>query len=250
MIEDGADRRCQATVADRPAFARPVVKASMDNPEPTGFDPIACERLDKDNAAWARQYVDKWQARLDAEGDDAELAAYARREIAAYQDLLQRFLVLVLVGLALPLALARPALALVQYGEHSISRPALLADRLRLAAEDIRQARAIGRSYCGRPLHLQADVPRWARDRLHAAERELWRASYDTVDPSEQSRITGFRARAEDLGRQLDRSRLTLWPSLSRLHQAVLLMADQVQARVARRVPDLAPLTRPPVAGP
>ncbi len=59
--------------------------------EAVSFTPIACTRLDKDNAEWARKYVAKWQARLEQDGDDPELAAYARREIAAHQDLLARF---------------------------------------------------------------------------------------------------------------------------------------------------------------
>lgn len=55
------------------------------------FVPIACERLDKDNAQWARMYLDKWRARLETDGADPEMAAYASREIAAYEELLTRF---------------------------------------------------------------------------------------------------------------------------------------------------------------
>ncbi|MBM3269366.1 MAG: hypothetical protein FJZ01_17120 [Candidatus Sericytochromatia bacterium] len=59
--------------------------------EPVDFTPIACARLDKENAEWARKYVARWRSRLEADGDDPELAAYGRREIAAYTELLERF---------------------------------------------------------------------------------------------------------------------------------------------------------------
>lgn len=219
----------------------------MDTAEPTPFEPIACERLDKENAAWVRQYVDKWQARLEAEGDDPELAAYARREIAAYQDLLGRFAVVAIAGLALLVALGRPALALKQSGEHPESRPALLADRLRLASEDIGQARAMGQELGGRPVHLMTDVPRWTRERLLAADCLLRRASFDTADPVQQREIARFRATIRTLGPRLDRHRLTLWPQIAELEGAVQAMASRVQARVSQRVQDLAPIHRPPL---
>lgn len=56
------------------------------------FEPIPCDRLDKDNADWAMKYLAKWRARLEADGpDDPEFAELARREIGAYEELLARF---------------------------------------------------------------------------------------------------------------------------------------------------------------
>lgn len=56
------------------------------------LDPIACTRLDKDNAEWARKYVEKWKARLEAEeSEDPEFAELIRREIAIWEELLARF---------------------------------------------------------------------------------------------------------------------------------------------------------------
>lgn len=56
------------------------------------FEPIPCARLDKDNADWARKYLAKWKARLETDGpEDPEFAELARREIAAYEELLARF---------------------------------------------------------------------------------------------------------------------------------------------------------------
>ncbi len=55
------------------------------------FEPIECQRLDKENAAWALQYVARWRQRLETDGDDPDLVAYGNREIAAYEELLARF---------------------------------------------------------------------------------------------------------------------------------------------------------------
>jgi len=55
------------------------------------FTPIVCNRLDKDNADWVKKYVARWKDRLERDGGDPELAAYARREIAAHEELLARF---------------------------------------------------------------------------------------------------------------------------------------------------------------
>lgn len=56
------------------------------------FEPIPCTALDKDNAEWAKKYVEKWKARLEAEGpDDPDFAQLAQREIAQWEELLARF---------------------------------------------------------------------------------------------------------------------------------------------------------------
>ncbi len=143
--------------------------------------------------------------------------------------------------------LASPACALVQYGEHPESQPALLADRLIVASGDILQARSIGQCLSGRPTHLVADIPRWTRQALAAANQELYAARYDTIDPAEQDRIARLRSRIHAVSARLDRRRRGIGPALLRLYLAVHAMAFEVASRVANRVESSAPLTRPPL---
>lgn len=55
--------------------------------------PIECEYLDKENLGWAKAYVAKHQQRLDEGGDELapELKRFLEAEIAAYQELIDRF---------------------------------------------------------------------------------------------------------------------------------------------------------------
>ena len=143
--------------------------------------------------------------------------------------------------------LASPALALVQHGQHATSQPALLADRLIVASEDILQARSIGQCLGGHPTHLQPDSPRWTHQALAAADQELHAAAFDTIDPAEQDRIAGLRSRVHALVARLDRRRRGLDPALLRLYLAVHAMASEVAGRVANRVESSEPSTRPPL---
>ena len=58
------------------------------------FEPIALEGLDKENRAWSQQYVTQLRDRLAeeqaAEMPDLVMIAYLKREIATWQDLLDR----------------------------------------------------------------------------------------------------------------------------------------------------------------
>lgn len=56
------------------------------------FEPIECDYLDGENVGWAKRYIEQCQGKLEAaEQDDPRFAAYLKTEIAAWQDLLQRF---------------------------------------------------------------------------------------------------------------------------------------------------------------
>ncbi len=148
---------------------------------------------------------------------------------------------------ALEGALASPALALVQYGEHAASQPALLADRLIVASGDILHARSFDQCLGGRPTHLMPDIPRWTRQALAAADQELYAAGFDTIDPAEQGKIADLRSCIHVLSARLDRRRRGLGRALLRLYLAVHAMASEVAGRVANRVESSAPLTRPPL---
>lgn len=65
-------------------FANPGVEST--------FEPIECEYLDGENVGWAKRYIEQCQGKLEtAEQEDPRFAAYLKTEIAAWQDLLQRF---------------------------------------------------------------------------------------------------------------------------------------------------------------
>lgn len=57
------------------------------------FEPIECEYLDKENLGWAKAYIAKHQQRLDEGADELapELRRFLEAEIAAYQELIDRF---------------------------------------------------------------------------------------------------------------------------------------------------------------
>lgn len=56
------------------------------------FEPIECDYLDGENIGWAKRYIADCQGRLEAaDQDDPRFASYLRAEIAAWQELLQRF---------------------------------------------------------------------------------------------------------------------------------------------------------------
>lgn len=59
----------------------------------TAFEPIECEYLDKENLGWAKTYIAKHQQRLEEGGEDMapELRRFLETEIAAYQELVDRF---------------------------------------------------------------------------------------------------------------------------------------------------------------
>ncbi|HEY9898858.1 MAG TPA: hypothetical protein V6D00_06720 [Pantanalinema sp.] len=58
----------------------------------TLFEPIECDYLDGENVGWAKRYIAQCQASLTAaDQDDPHFAAYLQAEIAAWQELLQRF---------------------------------------------------------------------------------------------------------------------------------------------------------------
>ncbi|HEY9720492.1 MAG TPA: hypothetical protein V6D47_00650 [Oscillatoriaceae cyanobacterium] len=58
------------------------------------FEAIALDGLDKENRAWSQQYVTQLRDRLTeeqaAEVPDLVMIAYLKREIATWQDLLDR----------------------------------------------------------------------------------------------------------------------------------------------------------------
>lgn len=55
------------------------------------FVPIECDYLDGENVAWAKRYVEDCRQRLEAAEADPPYAQYLRVEIAAYEELIQRF---------------------------------------------------------------------------------------------------------------------------------------------------------------
>lgn len=56
------------------------------------FVPIECDYLDGENIGWTKRYIEDCRNRLEAaEADDPTYAQYLRVEIAAYEELLQRF---------------------------------------------------------------------------------------------------------------------------------------------------------------
>ncbi|MNY08758.1 hypothetical protein D3C86_1416290 [compost metagenome] len=58
----------------------------------TPFEPIECEYLDGENVGWAKRYIEQCQGKLEvAEQEDPRFAAYLKTEIAAWQELLQRY---------------------------------------------------------------------------------------------------------------------------------------------------------------
>lgn len=54
---------------------------------------IECDYLDKENLGWAKAYIAKHRQRLEEGGEDMplQLRGYLEAEIAAYQDLIERF---------------------------------------------------------------------------------------------------------------------------------------------------------------
>lgn len=56
-------------------------------------EPIECDYLDKENLGWAKAYIAKHRQRLEEGGADMplQLRGYLEAEIAAYQDLIERF---------------------------------------------------------------------------------------------------------------------------------------------------------------
>ncbi|MNS06523.1 hypothetical protein D3C72_379490 [compost metagenome] len=57
------------------------------------FEPIECEYFDKENLGWAKAYIAKNQQRLDEGGEELapEMRRFVETEIAAYQELIDRF---------------------------------------------------------------------------------------------------------------------------------------------------------------
>jgi hypothetical protein len=56
------------------------------------FEPIECDYLDGENVGWAKRYIAQCQGKLEAaDQEDPPFASYLRTEIAAWQELLQRF---------------------------------------------------------------------------------------------------------------------------------------------------------------
>jgi len=56
------------------------------------FVPIECDYLCGENIGWTKRYIEECRNRLEAAGaDDPQYAQYLRVEIAAYEELLQRF---------------------------------------------------------------------------------------------------------------------------------------------------------------
>lgn len=57
------------------------------------FDPIECDYFDKENLGWAKTYIAKHQQRLEEGGDELapQLRSFLETEIAAYQELIDRF---------------------------------------------------------------------------------------------------------------------------------------------------------------
>jgi hypothetical protein len=57
------------------------------------FEPIECEYFDKENLGWAKSYVEKCQKQLEEGADDLapQMRSYLETEIAAYQELMERF---------------------------------------------------------------------------------------------------------------------------------------------------------------
>lgn len=59
------------------------------------FDPIPCDDLDKENRSWTEKYVEQTRAKLEAERADTQAdprwIKYLEREVASYQELLDRF---------------------------------------------------------------------------------------------------------------------------------------------------------------
>lgn len=54
--------------------------------------PIECDYLDGENVAWTKRYIETCQSRLEAaDAEDPSYARFLRSEIAAYEELLQRF---------------------------------------------------------------------------------------------------------------------------------------------------------------
>ncbi len=57
------------------------------------FEPIECDYFDKENLGWAKTYIAKHQQRLEESGDELapQLRSFLETEIAAYQELIDRF---------------------------------------------------------------------------------------------------------------------------------------------------------------
>lgn len=75
----------------RPPGEREIMSTAT--PPKIAFEPIECEYLDKDNLNWAKAYLAKHQQRLEEASDDMapEVRRFLEAEIAAYQDLIDRF---------------------------------------------------------------------------------------------------------------------------------------------------------------
>lgn len=69
------------------------MQAEVETERPaTEFTPIECDYLDGENIGWTKRYLETCRNRLEAaDASDPVYARYLRVEIAAYEELLERF---------------------------------------------------------------------------------------------------------------------------------------------------------------